>query len=382
MRGVRDSAVSPDSLIIAGKTYSMQQLGNVGVFLRLAASLGYALHNTIGLSEDGINLFEKSEDGTATYKLSPEEVQMVRDIPILGSRIGTGGQHWSFDQAASYMMLAMSQLFGDQMFMGGLKTILDGIWGDRGTKPIAKVAQRVAVNLTTPFSGQIRYFNKKTDPWLRETENIIDAYKVLWAPQGAPSYKGVRGLDWLADPAKLKHDVFGKPVPQLDKFLGTMATQEVSLSPVRQEIFRLELPVQEMIDDEYRGIELTTEQQQKWHKYVMEFKTEDRINGIIKSQMYRDAADTQGSVANGTKGGEIMKHLRAARRQGFGRLNREYGGELGKRAVLRKRGMRRGDVDRSRGGWNALQQNIRGGTNASDPFTEPEAPKTQPFEFK
>lgn len=382
MRGVRDSAIASDSIVFMGKTYSMQQLGNIGVFFRLAASLGYALHNTIGLTEDGINLFEKSEDGTATYKLSPEEVQMVRDIPILGSRIGTGGQHWSFDQAASYMMLAMSQLFGDQMFMGGLKTLLDGIWGDRGTKPLAKVAQRVAVNLTTPFSGQLRYFNKKTDPWLRETENIIDAYKVLWAPQGAPNYKGVRGLDWLASPAKLKHDIFGKPVPQLTKFLGTMATHDVSLSPVRQEIVRLELPVQEMIDDEYRGIKLTEEQQQKWNKYVEDLLTEDKLNAVIKSEMYRNASDVQGSVANGTKGGEIMKHLRAARRRAFGKLNRDYNGELGKRAVVHKRGMRRSEIDRSKGGYNALQENIRGGTNASDPFAEPEEPKTQPFQFE
>jgi hypothetical protein len=381
MRGVRNSSVAPDSMVIMGHTYQMTQLGNLGVFLRMAAALGYALHNTIGLTNDGINLFEKSEDGTATYKLTPEQVKAIRDIPVIGSRIGTGGQHWSFDQAGAYMMLAMSQLFGDQMFMGGVKNLLDAVWGDRGTKPAEKIGQKIAVNLTTPFSGQIRYFNKKTDPWVRETENIIDAYKSLWAPQGAPVYEGIQGLDWLAAPAKKKYDVFGKPVPQLDKFLGVMPDQEVSLSPVRQEIMRLELPVQEMIDDEYRGIKLTEDQQRKWNEYVAGVGAEDRINAVIKSQMYAKAAEVPGSIAPGTKGGVIMLHLRGARRQAFGKLNREYGGELGRRAVMHKRGGRVSEVDTSKGGYKALVDNIRGGTNANDPFA-PSTPPPATLNFK
>jgi len=341
-----------DSLIVAGKSYALGQMSPIGNFLSIAARLGYMAHNVIGVDEElgTVNLFDQA------YPVSDNTMSAIKNAPILGTRIGAGGQHWKMDTAISYTMIAFSSMMADQVFLGQLKSLMDAVWGDRGVKGAQKFMQRTIVGATVPFAGQWRFKNS-TDPFLRETEDMLDAWKVATNPQGAPIYEGLPVLGALATPVRPKYDMFGKPVPNEGKALWMVpqSTLNPSDSPIRKELMRLELPIQEMIDNEYKGVELTKEQQERWHQIVAELGMEEYLNEkTLRSNRYQKAKDSPGSTGYNTKGALIKDVVSAFRRKAIGILNREEDRQIGKDVKTKKKGIPDDAHTPTIGGWDSL----------------------------
>jgi GGDEF domain-containing protein len=356
------AGVDDDAVLIDGKSYPLQRYSPLANFLAIGGRMAYTFHNILGVDSEGVNIFDQS------FELDPETIESVRNLT--GDRIGTGGQHWTLSQAASYMMVGFSKFFSDVIFLGQLKSFLDAVWGDRGTKPLEKFLQRTVVGMTVPFAGALRFVHAVNDPVLREVEGFIDAYKAAIAPEGYEPYEDIPGLDWLADPLRPKYDIFGKPVPSPTPRGGIVPYHDISTSPVRMEILRLELPIQAMIDDEWRSVKLTPEEQEQWNKNVDASGVEELINERIQSERYKQLKDTPGSIGPGTKGKYIKTMLSKARRSAFARMNREAEGKFGKAAVEKKRGLK--DISKepkSIGGFDALIENLQ--KNVQKPEKKP-----------
>jgi len=254
-------------------------------------------------------------------------------------------------------------MMADQVFLEQLKSLMDAVWGDRGVKGAQKFMQRTVVAATVPFAGAWRFKNS-TDPFLRETEDILDAWKVATNPQGAPIYEGLPVLGALAAPVRPKYDMFGKPVPNEGKALWMIpqSTLNPSDSPIRKELMRLELPIQEMIDNEYRGIKLTKEQQERWNQIVAELGMEEYLNDrTLRSQRYQKAKDAPGNTGYNTKGALIKDVVSAFRRKAMGILNREENRQIGVDVKAKKKGIPNDAHTPTIGGWDALVENFGSG---------------------
>jgi diguanylate cyclase (GGDEF)-like protein len=362
MRDVELAAnLKPDSFIVNGLSVPVSRYSPFGNFLTIGARFGYLLHNTVGAGEQGINLFDMDP-------IQNPEIESV----MKSAGFGTGGARWSVSQAAAHMMVAFSSMFGDQIFLGQLKSVMDAVWGDRGTKGAERLFQRTVTGATIPMAGLWRAVNSSRDPVMREVEDTMDAWKAATNPQGLEAYRGVPGLDWLADPVRPRYTLDGYPVKNNPPAMGMFYYSDLTPQPYIKEALKLQIPLRSGEDDTYLGVDLTKEQQERWHQIIREMGLREYLNNeVLPDPEYLDAASTPGSIGMGTKGQILTNTVSSFRRAALGQLNEEYNDTIVEE-VGRRRENVPSEVVPTKGGWGELVENITArGKGSSTPPTPP-----------
>jgi hypothetical protein len=338
--------VKKDSFLLFGKAYQVGQVDPFGSYMSLMARTLYALHNTVGISNTGdLNLFDQTYDVNGN----------LMKVPY----VGNGGQGWKPAEAISYMLVAGSSLFFDKSVLRQVKDVMNIMAGAPGAaKSGEQLLSRTAVGLTLPFNGALRFANGFTNPYLRDAEGFWDNYMAQLHPGAIGSFNGV----------KPQFDIFGVPVPSMQKWAGFVPQSKVNpqQSPIRALIMRLELPIAEILDTEWRGLRLTEAESLRLNQLVEETGVEQRLNDYIQTQPFRELKPTPGSIGYMTQGSVILTLIRQSRREAMAKLSEETrqqtGTSLHESAVEKKVNIRNDAPSRSAEdiGWDALSKKFMG----------------------
>jgi len=340
--------VKRDSFLLFGTSYQVGQADPFGSYMSLAARTLYALHNTVGISNSGdLNLFDQTYDVNGN----------LMKIPY----VGNGGQGWKPAEAISYMLVAGSSLLFDKSVLRQVKDVMNIAAGAPGaSKSGLQLLSRTGVGLTLPFNGALRFANGFVNPYLRDAEGFVDNYMAQLHPGAIPSL-GFHGV-------KPQFDVFGVPIPSMQKWAGFIPQSRInpSRSPIRALMMKLELPIAELLDNEWRGLRLTEAQSLRLNQLVEETGIEQRLNAYIQTPPFKELKATPGSIGYMTQGSMILKLIRQARRVAHARLSeeerRDTGTSLIESAVEKKKNIRSDSPSKSAKGigWDALSEKFMG----------------------
>jgi hypothetical protein len=339
--------VKKDSFLLFGKAYQVGQVDPFGSYMSLMARTLYALHNTIGISNTGdLNLFDQTYDVNGS----------LMKVPY----VGNGGQGWKPAEAITYMLVAGSSLFFDKSVLRQVKDVMNITAGAPGaSKSGLQLLARTGTGLTLPFNGALRFANGFTNPYIRDAEGFVDTYMSQLHPGAIGSFKGV----------KPQFDIFGVPVPSMQKWMGFIPQSKVnpSQSPIRALIMKLELPIAEILDTEWRGLRLTEAESLRLNQLVEETGVENRLNEYIQTQSFKtELKPTPGSIGYMTQGSVILTLIRQARREAMAKLSEETrqqtGTSLHESAIEKKVNIRNDAPSKSAEGlgWDALSQKFMG----------------------
>jgi hypothetical protein len=338
--------VKKDSFILNGYSYQVGQVDPFGSYMALMARTMYALHNTVGISNTGdLNLFDQTYDVHGN----------LMKVPF----VGNGGQGWKPAEAISYMLVAGSSLFFDKSVLRQVRDVANIVSGAPGaTKSGEQLLSRTAVGLTLPFNGALRFANGFTNPYLRDAEGFFDNYMAQLHPGAIGSFNGV----------KPQFDVFGVPVPSMQKWVGFVPQSKVNpqQSPIRALMMKLELPIAGILDTEWRGLRLTETEQLRLNQLVEATGVEKRLNEYIQTPAFKDLKPTPGSIGYMTQGSIILTMIRQSRREALAKLSEENqqksGISLHEEAVAKKLSIRNDAPSESakKSGWDKLSETFMG----------------------
>jgi hypothetical protein len=282
-----------DSLRVGDKFYSLDNADPVGSFFLLPARLLNILQNSVGVDDSSLYLFG-------------EEFEWLGQDSIIKKGLGGGGRRLDYGEVIGPLIAAFSSLYTDKTFTRTLREFLDILSGESGKGK--RFVNNIFSNATTPLNGFLRFLMQGQGELMREAETFTDA----WWKDKAPHY------------VKPRFDIFGRARTQNERWGYVTRNSTFGGEPIDKEILRLELPIAKIKDDEWRGVEMTEEQQVRYNKILEDLNVREVLNNIIKyDPQYRTLADVPGSVAPGTKGAVLAKIISGYRKGAWGVLVNE-----------------------------------------------------------
>lgn len=196
-------------------------------------------------------------------------------------------------KAGAALLNAITHSVLDESFMKGPADLINAIEG-RDFNSYLK--EQVPTFL--PFSTEMGYLAKSTDPYMRQTATILDAIKDR--------------VPGLSESLPAKRDIFGRPIANNRDVTGTGQTaiwaRKRSNDPVVVEMLRLGItpsPVEKRI----RGVTLTPQQYDDYQR-IAGIMTKQRLDQYVRSGMYERSTDAQ----RRDRIGEIFKYSRETAR--------------------------------------------------------------------
>jgi len=290
-RAVNKTArIQNNSIKIAGHTFDYSSMQPVAAMFSLAANSWYALQNSFGSSDAGVNVFDKTipfdqlgtsnaqqGDAFASLSYKPEDWKKIEKI------WGTGGKQWKFDEFRNFMYLSFLAMYTDAPMNKGFKDMIDAMRGVTGAERMVK--NKLPTLL--PFNGLVSEIQAGRDPLKREVLDAWDAVAKAYTPQR---------LRPELDP------IFGQVIPIHERIGGMIKTTKINTSPAAQELVRLQVPIPDMNRKTLMGVELTDEQGYKLLENVDRLGLKEYLDEVVQSDFYKELHPAVGSVQVGTRG--------------------------------------------------------------------------------